>query len=210
MGKTEQVLVVKRSVIQEIGLFQGMCFEFNRYLGEFWKGTGISFVSRSEAEGNPAYKQLIPYVIMSYEDTYLCYIRGKEVDEPRLAERISMGIGGHINPSDTASCSSTNIRDIYFNAVAREVAEEVVVDTAYDARIVGLINDDSNDVGQVHFGIVHCWRLEKPEVRSGEHVICELEFMEIDKLVEIKDKMESWSRLCLENLHTISGKTHNQ
>lgn len=206
MAENEKVLVIKRSVLERIGLFQGISFEVDSYLDEIWKGTGASFISRSDAENNPSYKQLIPYVIMSYEDSYLCYIRGKEVDEPRLAEKVSIGIGGHVNPSDNMPPFQDKLLDIYFNAVVREVTEEVIVDSEYEANIVGLINDDSNDVGQVHFGIVHFWRLKKPDVRKREKVICKLQFMKVQELRQIRHKMETWSQLCLDNLSEIASR----
>lgn len=199
MAESEKVLVIERTVLERIGLFQGISFEFTRYLDEIWKGTGVSFISRSDAEKDPRYKQLIPYIIMSYKDSYLSYIRGKEVDEPRLAEKISIGIGGHVNPSDRANVCQEKLFDIYCNAVAREVTEEVIVDTEYDASIIGLINDDSNDVGRVHFGIVHLWKLKHPRVKNREQEICELRFMNIGELCKLRDKMETWSQLCLDS-----------
>ncbi len=206
MGKIEKVLVIERHILEGLGLCQGVSFNVDRYLGELWKGNGVSFMARPEAEKNPAYKQLIPYVIMAYEDTYLCYIRGIGVDEKRLAQKASIGIGGHINPSDRISVSSKNIKEVYLNALAREVAEEVIVETEHDDKIVGLINDDSNEVGRVHFGIIHLWRLAKPNVKSREQEICKLRFMKIDDLKDVRDKMETWSQLCIDNLNAISSK----
>ena len=159
MKKVEKVLVIERHIIEKLGLFQGVKLNVDRYIDEIWKGNGVSFMDRPEAEKNPIYKQLIPYVIMAYKDTYLCYIRGAGVDEKRLAQKASIGIGGHINPSDRILPSSKNIKEIYFNALGREVAEEVVVGTEHEDKIIGLINDDSNEVGRVHFGIIHFWRL---------------------------------------------------
>lgn len=204
MGKIEKVLVIERHILEGLGLCQGVSFNVDRYLGELWKGNGVSFMARPEAEKNPAYKQLIPYVIMAYEDTYLCYIRGIGVDEKRLAQKASIGIGGHINPSDRISVSRKNIKEVYLNALAREVAEEVIVETEHDDKIVGLINDDSNEVGQVHFGIIHFWRLAEPNVRKHERDICELRFVKEEDLHNIRHQMETWSRLCLDNLGMIN------
>jgi predicted NUDIX family phosphoesterase len=206
MGEIENILVVERNVIEKLGLFQGVKFDVNQYLTGLWKGNGVSFMARPEAEKNPAYKQLIPYVIMAYEDTYLCYIRGKGVDEKRLAQKVSIGIGGHINPTDAMKLSSNDLHKVYLNAVAREVAEEVVVETEYEDNIVGLINDDSNEVGKVHLGVIHFWRLAKPNVKNREQEICQLRFMNIGELQEIRGKMETWSQLCLDNLELISKK----
>ena len=210
MSKTEQVLVVERRVLDELGLFQGINFEVDRYLSELWKGTGVSFIPRPEAEKNPAYKQLIPYVIMAHADTYLCYMRGMGVDETRLAEKVSLGVGGHINPSDAGDALHKSVQWVYLNAVAREVAEEVIVGAEHDDKIVALINDDSNEVGRVHFGIVHFWRLAEPNVRKREREICHLNFMKTEELSQIKDRMETWSQLCLGSLELISTRNSNR
>ena len=120
--------------------------------------------------------------------------------------KVSIVIGGHINPSDRISLSGNNIKEMYRNARAREVNEEVIVETNYDNKIVGLINDDSNEVGQVHLGIIHLWRLAKPNVKNRELEIRKIRFMTIDELKEVRDKMETWSQLCFENLEIISKK----
>jgi predicted NUDIX family phosphoesterase len=177
MGEIEKVLVVERQVLERLGLFQGVSFEVDRYLPQLWEGKGVRFIARPEAERDPGYKQLIPYVIMAYGDSYLCYARGRGTDEPRLAEKVSIGIGGHINPSDTMPLFHENLQQVYLNAVAREVAEEVRVGTEHEDKIVGLINDDSNEVGQVHFGIVHFWRLAEPSIQKRERDICGIRFM---------------------------------
>jgi predicted NUDIX family phosphoesterase len=206
LKKVEKVLVIERHILEGLGLFQGVSFNVDRYLAELWKGNGVSFIARTDAEKNPEYKQLIPYVIMAYEDSYLCYIRGKGVDEKRLAKKVSIGIGGHINPSDRICLSSNNLKEMYLNALSREVEEEVVVETEHDDKIVGLINDDSNEVGRVHLGIIHLWRLAKPNVKNREQEICQIRFMNIDELQQVRNNMETWSQLCLDNLELISKK----
>jgi predicted NUDIX family phosphoesterase len=204
MGEIEKVLVIERRVLGNLELFQGVSFELELYLPKLWEGEGVSFIPRMEAERNPVYKQIIPYVIMMHGGTYLCYVRGRQVGEPRLTEKVSIGIGGHINPSDRVSVSRRNIKEVYLNALAREVEEEVIVETEHDDKIVGLINDDSNNVGRVHFGIIHLWRLLRPNVRNREQEICQLRFMNIDELHHVRSNMETWSQLCLDSLRDIA------
>ena len=134
----------------------------------------------------------------------MCYIRSKKVDEPRLAKKVSIGIGGHINPSDSVNVCHGDLFGVYSNAVAREVAEEVIINSEYRTKIVGLINDDSNNVGQVHFGIVHFWKLKRPDVRKKEQTICRLQFMSLQELQSINYKMESWSLLCLDSINEFA------
>ena len=51
---------------------------------------------------------------------------------------------------------------VYREGMRRELDEEVVIDTPYTERIVGLINDDETPVGQVHLGVVHLCDVEQP------------------------------------------------
>ena len=77
MAQEEQVLVIERKVIERTGMFQGLMFDVERYIREIFVRSAPRFMNRSQAEANPAYKQLIPYVIMSCDGKYLSYVRGK-------------------------------------------------------------------------------------------------------------------------------------
>jgi len=80
------------------------------------------------------------------------------------------------------------------------VAEEVSVEASHTDRIVALLNDDSNEVGSVHLGIVHYWTLDAPQVTKREQMISQMAFMTPAELHEVRDTMETWSRLCLDGL----------
>ncbi|MCK5272669.1 MAG: hypothetical protein KAJ52_08820, partial [Sedimentisphaerales bacterium] len=97
--------------------------------------------------------------------------------------------------------------EIYENAVEREVAEEIAIESEYKKTIVGLLNDDSNEVGQVHLGIIHLWRLAEPKVKKREQMICQLSFMTETEMLKIKENMETWSQLCLENLGELTRRS---
>jgi predicted NUDIX family phosphoesterase len=84
------------------------------------------------------------------------------------------------------------------------VDEEISVNTAHTDRIVGLLNDDSNEVGQVHLGVVHHWRLAQPAVEKREQMITNLGFLSADDLRAIRDRMETWSQLCLDHIEQIA------
>ncbi len=201
MAQEEQVLVVERKVLEQVGMFQGLTLDVARYLSELLAPGILRFIPRSQAEANPAYKQLIPYVIMSYDGKYLTYVRGRRAGETRLVGNRSIGIGGHINPVDNEiPLFDTGFREMYFTAVQREVAEEVSVETSHTDRVVALLNDDSNEVGSVHLGIVHYWILDAPKVSKREQMITRMAFMTPAELQEVRDTMETWSQLCLDNL----------
>ena len=91
-------------------------------------------------------------------------------------------------------------------AVEREVAEEVVVDAGHTDRVVALLNDDSNPVGQVHLGVVHCWMLDAPRVTRREQMITQLAFLSPAELQAVRDSMETWSQLCLDGLGEIAKR----
>ena len=199
MAREEQVLVVERKVLEEVGMFQGLEFDVERYLHKLFAQGIPRFMPRSQAEVDPAYKQLIPYVIMTYDGKYLSYVRGRRAGEARLVGNRSIGIGGHINPVDDMPLFA-DFRDTYRTAVEREVAEEVSVEAGHTDCIVALLNDESNEVGSVHLGIVHYWTLDAPKVSKREQMITQMAFMTPAELEQVRDTMETWSGLCLSRL----------
>ena len=157
------------------------------------------------AEADPAYKQLIPYVIMTHDGKYLSYVRGRRAGETRLVGRRSIGIGGHINPDDhEMPLFDMDFGEAYFTAVNREVAEEVSVEAGYEDRVVALLNDDSTEVGQVHLGIVHLWTLESAKVSRREQMITQMAFMSPAELKAVRDSLETWSQLCFDHLEEMT------
>jgi predicted NUDIX family phosphoesterase len=205
MAKEEQVLVVERKVVEEVGMFHGLAFDVDRYLPKIFVPGVPRFMPRSKAEKDPSYKQLIPYVIMSYAGRYLSYVRGKRAGETRLLGLRSIGIGGHINPIDADNSSLfAYLYENYLTAVEREVAEEVNVETQHSDRIVALLNDDSNEVGSVHLGVVHYWVLDEPKVSKREQMITQMDFKTLAELQNVRDTMETWSGLCVDGLEKMA------
>jgi predicted NUDIX family phosphoesterase len=202
MAAEEQVLVIETKVLEEIELFHGLAFDVDKYLEAIFVPGVPRFMPRIQAEKDPSYKQLIPYVIMSCGGKYLNYVRGSRAGEKRLVGNRSIGIGGHINPVDDMSL--LGIKETYLEAVSREVAEEVNVETKHSDRIAALLNDDSNEVGQVHLGIVHHWKLDEPKVSKNEQMITQMSFMTKEQLEAVRDTMETWSQLCLKGLSQMT------
>jgi predicted NUDIX family phosphoesterase len=88
--------------------------------------------------------------------------------------------------------------------VEREVREEVALGSVFSKRVVGLINDDGNEVGKVHLGVVHLWELGPEEVSKAEGAITQLEFLTPNEILSREDlEVESWSRFCLEKFDLI-------
>lgn len=202
MGRQERVLVVERKAVEQGRMFQGFTPDVQGYLDKIFAPGVPRFMPRDRVEADASLKQLIPYVIMEYDGKFLNYIRGKRAGEKRLLGLRSIGIGGHINPSDDLPLLG-NFFETYRNAVEREVQEEVSVKAGHSDKVVGLINDDSNEVGRVHLGIVHRWGLNSPEVQKKEQMITRLSFLTPEELRAVRDSMETWSQLCLDNLNRM-------
>ncbi|MBE2205182.1 MAG: hypothetical protein IAE94_12680 [Chthoniobacterales bacterium] len=194
----EQILVVRRTHFDELGSFQGLCLEVDRYLRSFLLKENNFFVARSAAEEDPSLKQLIPYVIFRHAGKILHYTRGAKSGEKRLVAKGSIGIGGHINDTDESLFSFD--QSAYHHAVQREIREELQISGPLTERAVALLNDDSTEVGKVHLGIVHVVELESPEVRAGEKAIAELGFATREELLARRDTLETWSQIALEGL----------
>jgi predicted NUDIX family phosphoesterase len=203
MTAEEQVLVVQRKVFEDVGAFNGLATDVERYIDKLFAQGIPRFIPRPQAEIDPSFKQLIPYVIMTCQGKILSYVRGKRAGETRLVAKRSLGIGGHINPVDW-TLFTTDPYKTYLEAVQREVAEEVSVEAKYQDKVIALLNDDSNEVGQVHLGIVHLWTLDEPKVSRKEQMITQMGFMTLTELQQVKDSMETWSQICLDGLAEIS------
>ena len=201
MYEDESVLVIKRELFDEIGTFQGISTEINKYLPVFLNPINNFFIHRELAEDDPTHKQIIPYAIFKHGDKFLKYLRGKKSGEQRLASKSSIGIGGHINQDDFNSSSLE--KDTYLTGIEREINEELIINCDYNNLPIALINDDSNDVGQVHLGVVHLFDLESDQVEAGEANIENLEFLSSDDLLREKDNLESWSQICVDHLDEI-------
>src|SRR4051794_11567227 len=199
----ENILVVKRSLFDELGSFQGLNFEPNKYLGKLLSRGNNFFLPRAAAETDPTHKQIIPYVLIACEGKVLHYVRGKKAGEQRLVAKGSIGIGGHLNDTDESLFAWDEAA--YRAGVEREVNEEIRIDSGFEAKIVALLNDDSTEVGRVHLGVVHVFKLEQPNVEKREAMITNLGFFGADELRMRRDTLETWSQLCVDALERLLG-----
>lgn len=182
----ELILVVKRSHLFAAEAFQGFSrVDFGDYLDIINRHK--EFKPRSQMEQDPLYKQIIPYLIFEHAGKYFLMQRHKKASEQRLQSKFSLGIGGHIRQEDI---QGTDI----FGWAQREFYEEVNYAGNLKITPLGVLNDDSNAVGQVHIGFVLLVQGDsadisvKSELQSGEMLTkkeCELFF----------DRMETWSQL---------------
>jgi predicted NUDIX family phosphoesterase len=211
---TEKVLVVPTSLFRELGYFQDFSTEVARYFPRLLTGDHLAYRPRGQMEEDPSFKQLIPYVLFRWTDEagvvhLFEYLRGGGSGEKRLRAKRSVGVGGHISSLDAEMISTLrdgghlavgNEDDIYREGMRRELDEEVVIETAYDERIVGLINDDLTPVGQVHLGVVHLCDVAEPLVRAREADVLEAGFRPVHELLPRLEEFETWSQIAVRAL----------
>lgn len=194
----EEILVVDRKLVEEVGMFQGLTLDTDRYLPVLLNPRNYRFVPRHTAEDDDRLKQLIPYFIICHEGKVWCYVRGKKSGEGRLVAKASIGIGGHINNLD-----ENLFEDVYSRAAIRELEEEVILPGGYTHRIAALLNDDETPVGRVHLGVIHVLQSPTSAVRKREDVITESGFRTLAELQAMRDRMETWSQICLDNIEAL-------
>ncbi len=195
MGLDERVLVVPSSEFDALGRFQGFSPEVDRYLGALLAPGLPSFRPRFEVENDRDFQQIIPYVVFRSGDQVFTYARGKAGTEARLRTLRSIGVGGHVAEADADGRAT---RDAYKVALRRELAEEVAILSPGRLSTIGLINDDSNPVGEVHIGVVHLYELDRPGVTSREDALADPYFLKIDDLIARRDEFETWSRIVID------------
>ena len=203
--RDENVLVFESRLLHEIGHFQGLNPNVEPYISAIFTPGNCFFMPRPAAEQEPRYKQVIPYVILAYGDSVFSYVRGRSSTEGRLVGLRSIGIGGHISDRDAAlpglelhdEARVSGLHRLYIDAVRREAEEEVSIDCEYEAREVAVLNDDQQEVGRVHFGIVHVFRLRAPRVSKKERLVSEAGFVSAAELAPSIAEFEGWSQICI-------------
>lgn len=217
----ERVLVVPTATFKELGEFQGFLKESLSSRARLFAPETARFARRGDAEFDPSFKQLIPYVLFvcetGGEKEIFAYRRGEGHGEARLRSKWSVGVGGHINDSDLEDSGdsldlprlalsgglSSDEETPFERGARREIAEEVVLGSrATRFEVAGLVNDDSAEVGRVHLGVVCVVRLESPILRSNEPDLLEARFRPLDEIArEIErspERFESWTTLALQ------------
>lgn len=187
----EQILVVKRAVLLKDdvwhGLNQGNTTSYIETIN-----THKEFLPREHMETNPLYKQIIPYLIFKHNDRYFLMQRKAKASEQRLKNKYTLGIGGHIRKEDMTS------NDIFAWA-RREFDEEIAYSGSCTITPLGLLNDDSNEVGKVHIGLILLLEGDsaaitvRSELASGQ-------LLTLQECAQYYDAMESWSQILFDYL----------
>jgi predicted NUDIX family phosphoesterase len=153
-----------------------------------------TFIDRPEAETDPGHKQIIPYAVIRHAERYFLLQRKSTQGEHRLHNKLSIGVGGHINPS-VAAPDSHVIRE----GLKREIDEELYIAPGYNERLVGLINDDTTDVGRVHLGVLFEIDSLSPDVRVRETHKMDGAWALMGHLEKSYEGLETWSQIVFDS-----------
>ncbi len=163
------------------------------------------FVERAYAERTPELKQIIPYTVFRTGDELLVMRRLASGGESRLHDKLSIGVGGHINPEDVAAEDAT---DPIRGGTVREISEEIEVRGSYELRAIGFLNDDSNPVGAVHVGFVQLADVDG-SVAIREHDVLEGSLATPARLrdqLESGANFETWSSILIERFEEFAAR----
>lgn len=182
----EQILVVRVSELFKNGRWQGL---WRNPEPSFFDNifTQRLFIPRAAAENDPTYKQIIPYLVFRHEDSLFLMQRQAKTRETRLQSRFSLGIGGHIRETDIIG---TDIA----GWAKREFEEEVAYNGTFTIKPLGALNDDSNEVGMVHLGIVYLLEGDSPNINVKEE-LASGKLLPIAECEHFYHRMEEWSRI---------------
>lgn len=187
----ERVMVVRREDIFRWGIWNGVRTEnLKKYINLI--STKHKFLPRGQVETDPAWQQIIPYLVFENSGRIFVTRRKTNHTDLRLANLYSIGVGGHLNKRDV------NGRDINVWA-RREFEEEVWYEGKFKTNFLGLINHDANDVGLVHIGLLIqvIGETDKIEIRD-EHKSGELTLLK--DVGKYYSRMETWSQIVYDYL----------
>ena len=189
----EKVLVVPRSKI---------------FVGETWHGirsenpanylklimSNYKFLPRGKVENDPAWQQIIPYLVLDVSGKIFLMRRKEDHTESRLSGMYSIGVGGHINVEDIRGLGKLSSAAQVLSLAKREFGEEIEYKGRYQTKFLGLLNDDSNEVGMVHLGLIVQLLGDSKEAKvKDEHKSGK--FVSFPEIAKYRNKMETWSKI---------------
>jgi predicted NUDIX family phosphoesterase len=188
-ASAELVFVVPRTAVMANGGWRGIRTSGLEELLEAIEQQG-RYEPRDAMERDPAFKQVIPYLVLRDGERYFLMRRTRAGRDERLHDRYSIGVGGHLNPGDGG----------LDGGLRREWAEELEADFVPTFRLVGLLNDDTTDVGSVHLGVVYVADAAGRPVAIRETDKLTGRFVDPAAVAEVQAELESWSHLVFERL----------
>ncbi len=194
MTEGELVLVVPRSSLMSDPGWHGITTDGIEEFEALVARDG-EFRPRAEVEVDRTWKQVIPYLVLRDGPRYFLMRRTQAGGDARLHDRWSIGVGGHLNPGDGDLAGG----------LRREWHEEVEAEFEPEFTLIGLLNDDTTEVGSVHVGAVYVAEaLGRPvSIRETEKLTGE--FAEPAAVASVVDRMETWSALVFAHLEGVTA-----
>lgn len=190
----EQVMVVPRAALPELDGWRGIRADgLERILGVI--ADQAQPHPRSLAETDPSRKQVIPYLVLRDGPRWFLMQRTRAGGDARLHDRWSIGIGGHLDAADG---------DID-RGLRREWAEELISDVVPAWRAIGILNDDSTEVGAVHLGVVYVADMAGAAVAIRETDKLTGRFAGVEEVRAVYDRLETWSALVFDHLLAVQA-----
>jgi predicted NUDIX family phosphoesterase len=190
----ERVLVVPRSSIMADPGWHGLTTTGLAAFGALVASVG-EFRSRADVEPDRSWKQVIPYLVLRDGPRYFLMRRTQAGGDARLHDRWTIGVGGHLNPGDGDLAGG----------LRREWHEEVQADFEPEFTLIGLLNDDTTDVGSVHVGAVYLADAGGRPVAIRETDKLSGAFAEPAEVGAVVERMETWSALVFEHLEGVTA-----
>jgi predicted NUDIX family phosphoesterase len=205
IGADEQIMGIPRDLALPVAAWTGLRAFGNAEEGEreIVRLDGLAQARpRRELETDPSWKQPIPYAVALYRpegapasETQLFWMdRLAGGSDRRLHGRASFGVGGHISPTDGG------IRA----ALAREWIEEVATPSLPSFTPIGLLNDDGDDVGRVHLGIVFLATVTSPLIHIRETHKLAGSLVPVSEALLRQDELEGWSARLIDTIAKVA------
>jgi len=217
----ENIAVIPKAVLDELGYFTGFSTDIDKYK-ELLHPRDVRFLPRKQMEEDPAFKQLIPYMVLGKilghgegrHAVFMSYCRGAGQDEARLHGKYSVGIGGHVNDQDVGADENP-----FQAGMMRELIEEVTLTPVIDPMadwerpvtlpqpvidLLGFVNYDDDEVGQVHLGVVYVLWVDGYRVMPNEPDINDVRWLDTGTLLKDRENYETWSQICIDQLQPVT------
>lgn len=203
MEKRNEIMVIEKSVL----------FLNNHFLGFTEKGDYESIIlknyewmDRQVAEKNDLFRQPICYIIICNLKLRKIFVyqrasQDKDYPEKRLQGKYSCGIGGHIEKTDLKATNPIQA------SLLRELKEEVKITDAKEISIIGYINDEKDDVGKVHFGLLYLLNTKEEKITPLAREIQNGKLIDFTEFVNICSNssldVEGWAKISLDPLKKV-------
>lgn len=213
----DRVLVFPRSILDNIGFFHGIRTDHENFFQELLHAPPSLFMHRPTAESSLEHKQIVSYVMIKHGNSILRFTRGRISSIGNyLFGEYSIGFGGHVQERDLNFFSLKDGDLGYRESVRRELIEEIGIDVNGDSvksfRLLGVLNDESSELGIRHFAFIHQVDLGKKYFEKREMSINKPQFVSIPQTGKDFEGYEYWSKLCLLTFYRdqLSFKCHIQ